>query len=81
MRWSNTTNYGSHFLFKLYYFMEIYLVRHTTPAIEKGVCYGQTDLNVAETFEEEVELVLKNLEIFLLIVLKPFSSHDSIKVV
>ncbi|MBP9602117.1 MAG: alpha-ribazole phosphatase [Lutibacter sp.] len=42
--------------------MEIYLVRHTTPAIEKGVCYGQTDLNVAETFEEEVELVLKNLE-------------------
>ena len=34
--------------------MEIYLIRHTTPDIEKGICYGQSDLDVANTFEEEV---------------------------
>ncbi len=33
--------------------MVIYLVRHTTPDVEKGVCYGQADLKVTETFEEE----------------------------
>lgn len=34
--------------------MEIYLIRHTTPKIEKGICYGQSDLDVTETFKEEV---------------------------
>ncbi|MHA7059753.1 alpha-ribazole phosphatase [Aquimarina sp. M1] len=34
--------------------MEIYLVRHTTPNIEKGICYGQSDLGVTDTFESEV---------------------------
>ncbi len=34
--------------------MEIYLIRHTTPAIAKGICYGQTDLDVTDTFQEEV---------------------------
>lgn len=34
--------------------MEIYLIRHTTPAVPKGICYGQTDLDVTETFEQEV---------------------------
>lgn len=33
--------------------MEIYLIRHTTPAIEKGTCYGQTDLDTTESFLEE----------------------------
>lgn len=37
--------------------MEIYLIRHTTPAVEKGICYGQTDLNVAATFENEAKTV------------------------
>ena len=41
--------------------MEIYLVRHTTPNIEKGICYGQTDLDIAETFEDEAEKVITNL--------------------
>mgnify|MGYP001408870057 CR=1 FL=1 len=26
--------------------MEIYLVRHTTPAINNGICYGQTDVDL-----------------------------------
>jgi len=34
--------------------MEIYLVRHTTPDIEKGICYGQSDLGVASSFDTEV---------------------------
>ena len=33
--------------------MEIYLIRHTTPDIEKGICYGQTDIGLADTFEKE----------------------------
>ena len=41
--------------------MEIYLVRHTSPAIEKGICYGQTDLDLAETFEKEAIEVLQKL--------------------
>jgi len=41
--------------------MEIYLVRHTTPAVEKGVCYGQTDLSLEKTFEKEFEAVLVQL--------------------
>ena len=32
----------------------MYLIRHTTPLIAKGICYGQTDLDVTETFEQEV---------------------------
>ena len=37
--------------------MEIYLIRHTTPAIEKGICYGQTDLDVTDSFQEEVNSI------------------------
>ena len=33
--------------------MEIYLIRHTAPPIEKGICYGQTDISVAECFHNE----------------------------
>ncbi|MES2894207.1 MAG: alpha-ribazole phosphatase [Bacteroidota bacterium] len=37
--------------------MEIYLVRHTTPAVEKGTCYGQADLDVTESFHSEAEII------------------------
>jgi alpha-ribazole phosphatase len=40
--------------------MEIYLVRHTTPAISKGVCYGQSDIDVGDSFLEEANEI-KNL--------------------
>jgi len=33
--------------------MEIYLIRHTKPKVDEGVCYGQSDLPLFETFEEE----------------------------
>lgn len=34
---------------------KIYLIRHTTPKIEKGFIYGQTDLDVMPSFKEEFE--------------------------
>ena len=37
--------------------MKIYLIRHTQPAVEKGICYGSTDLDVAETFEIEAAAI------------------------
>ncbi|HPH36273.1 MAG TPA: alpha-ribazole phosphatase [Sediminibacterium sp.] len=48
--------------------MEIYLIRHTTPKVEKGICYGQADLDITETFSEEVEAI------------KPHLPSDEIKV-
>jgi len=39
--------------------MEIYIIRHTKVAVEKGICYGQTDVALADSFQEELA-VLKN---------------------
>lgn len=41
--------------------MEIYLIRHTTPAVLKGFIYGRTDIPLADTFEEEMKAVLQQL--------------------
>ena len=42
--------------------MEIYLIRHTTPKIGKGICYGQTDLEVEITFfEKELQAIQQKL--------------------
>jgi alpha-ribazole phosphatase len=41
--------------------MEIYLIRHTTPLVAKGVCYGQTDLDVTETFVTEANIIKAHL--------------------
>ena len=43
--------------------MEIYLIRHTTPRIAKGICYGQADLDVAATFEKEASSILNSINI------------------
>lgn len=40
---------------------EIYLIRHTTPAVEKGTCYGQADLDVTESFFDEAALIKEYL--------------------
>lgn len=37
--------------------MSIYLIRHTTPLIEKGICYGQSDIDVTGSFREEAGLI------------------------
>ena len=41
--------------------MLIHLIRHTTPKIESGICYGQTDLDVVDSFEQEKDVVLSKL--------------------
>jgi len=41
--------------------MEIYLVRHTSPSIASSVCYGQSDINVAANFSEELALIKHKL--------------------
>ncbi|WP_298534814.1 alpha-ribazole phosphatase [uncultured Algibacter sp.] len=37
--------------------MEIYLVRHTTPKIKKGICYGHSDLELDDNHDEEFKVV------------------------
>lgn len=39
--------------------MEIIFIRHTTPNIQKGICYGQTDLDITASFSDEVKTILE----------------------
>ena len=40
--------------------MEIYLIRHTSVDVPAGYAYGQTDVPLKPTFEEEAEEVKKD---------------------
>lgn len=42
--------------------MKVYLIRHTSVAVPKGTCYGQSDVPVATTFEEEASQTKAQLE-------------------
>lgn len=42
--------------------MRLFIIRHTSVAVPKGVCYGQTDVPLAGTFEEEAELVKEKIK-------------------
>lgn len=42
--------------------MDIYLVRHTSIEVGKGICYGQSDVDVKESFTAEAALVKERLE-------------------
>lgn len=37
--------------------MEIYVIRHTTPKIEKGICYGQSDLDLVDDYKTEFKTI------------------------
>lgn len=41
--------------------MEIYLVRHTETICEKGICYGQSDVNILEPFDEVFHKIISEL--------------------
>lgn len=41
--------------------MEIFLIRHTKVAIEKSVCYGNSDIELAHSFQEELECLKQKL--------------------
>ena len=42
--------------------MKYFLLRHTKPDIAEGICYGQTDVDVLPSFEQEKVQVLKKLK-------------------
>ncbi|PKQ60595.1 alpha-ribazole phosphatase [Labilibaculum filiforme] len=42
--------------------MEIYLIRHTKVKVETGICYGQKDVDLAESYPEELETVKQRLK-------------------
>lgn len=42
--------------------MEIILIRHTRVAVERGTCYGWSDVPVADTFTQEAETVRQRIE-------------------
>ncbi len=41
--------------------MDIYLIRHTRPQVAEGICYGQSDLTLADSFDEEWAVLQKKL--------------------
>lgn len=41
--------------------MEVYVIRHTAVAVEKGVCYGQSDVSLANTASQDMKAVLAKL--------------------
>jgi len=44
--------------------MEIYLIRHTHTANDPGVCYGQSDVALADSFETELAVIHNKLPEF-----------------
>lgn len=42
--------------------MDVYLIRHTSIKIEPGICYGQSDIDVSDSFPEDAELVRSKLD-------------------
>lgn len=45
--------------------MEIILIRHTSVDVPPGICYGQTDVPLKATFEEEAAVTAENLKAYL----------------
>ncbi|MBK0371207.1 alpha-ribazole phosphatase [Flavobacterium agrisoli] len=41
--------------------MEIYLVRHTETVVPKGICYGQTDVAIAQPYDTAFEKIATQL--------------------
>ena len=41
--------------------MEIILIRHTSVDVPQGVCYGQTDVPLRDTFEQEAAITAEKI--------------------
>ncbi len=41
--------------------MEVYVIRHTPVAIDQDVCYGQSDVDVSDSFFKDVEAIRKQI--------------------
>lgn len=44
--------------------MEIILIRHTSVDVPPGICYGQTDVPLKPTFEQEAAVTAENLKVY-----------------
>lgn len=53
--------------------MEIYLIRHTETVCEKGICYGQSDVDLREPYIEEFELIKQQIPTDALVYSSPLS--------
>ncbi|MDE6638399.1 MAG: alpha-ribazole phosphatase family protein [Muribaculaceae bacterium] len=42
--------------------MKVTFIRHTSVAVPRGMCYGHTDVELAETFPQEAEKVAERLK-------------------
>lgn len=42
--------------------MKLYFIRHTSVDVPKGVCYGQSNVPVCSTFDQEAEIVKLQLD-------------------
>ena len=42
--------------------MEVILIRHTSVDVPKGVCYGQTNVPLRDSFEEEASITAQQLQ-------------------
>ncbi|MGE0200947.1 MAG: alpha-ribazole phosphatase [Candidatus Melainabacteria bacterium] len=42
--------------------MDVCLIRHTTPSVGRGICYGQSDVALAASFEQEAYALWRSLE-------------------
>lgn len=42
--------------------MEIYLIRHTKVNVEAGICYGQKDVELADSYPKELKVVKEKLK-------------------
>ncbi|MEL5892625.1 alpha-ribazole phosphatase [Bacteroides sp. GD17] len=45
--------------------MEVTLIRHTSVDVAPGICYGQTDVPLKPTFEQEAAVTAENLKAYL----------------
>lgn len=41
--------------------MQLFLIRHTTPQVTAGLCYGQSDIDVTASFNEELTSIVAKL--------------------
>jgi Fructose-2,6-bisphosphatase len=53
--------------------MALILLRHTQPAVESGICYGRTDLDLAPTFGDDYVKVESEVPDFHAIISSPLS--------
>ena len=42
--------------------MDVYLIRHSSVALEKGICYGRSDVALREDCQSQFEIVKRKLE-------------------